>query len=143
MITGAVAATVGHATPAKRAIMPNNPTEELKMSLPNISIFTVFLWRDTGDNYILDLHLVAGFDSADAERRIKASSIEHIRQEGATCFITTDDNVSNHYDPAVRLYVNGGTKENISKDQYLRWVQTMTRGFYLDGEKHSANVRPI
>lgn len=113
------------------------------MSLPNIAIFTVFLWRCNQDSYSLDLHLVAGFDSADAERRIKASSLEHIRQQGSSCFITTDDNVSNHYDPSVRLYANKNGSENITQEQYFRWVQTMTREHHADGEKYPPNVRPI
>ena len=113
------------------------------MSLPNIAIFTVYAWQATDDGYKLHLHLVAGFDSADAERRIRASSSEHLNQKGITCYITTDSNVSNYHAPDTRLYANGGRHEDICEDEYLRWVKTMTKDSYSDGEKYPANVRKI
>ena len=112
------------------------------MSLPEISIYTVYVWRQTEDCYKLALHLVAGFDSADAERRIKASAKEHLGTAGMT-FITTDENARMHYEPAVRLYANGGKDEDISEEHFLGWIRSMTKDIVVDGEHFTPNVRPL
>jgi len=105
------------------------------------AIFTVYVWRIVDGKRQLELHLVAGFDSKDAERNIKETSADHLEGEA---YITTDERNAMYHNPAVRCYVNGGTKEeNISDENFKSWVRTMTRAYFEDGELVTAGVRRI
>ena len=107
----------------------------------NIAIFTVFVWRIVEGKRKLESHFVAGFDSKDAEHRIKESDAAHLKDEA---FIMTDECNNMHSNPAVRLYTTHVMNaDNVSDEEYTTWLRTMTRAQYEDGQRIAANVRRI
>lgn len=113
------------------------------MSIAQIpAIFTVYVWRIIEGKRQLELHLVAGFNSADAESRIKETNSECLTKES---YIVTDErNQLCNYNPAVRCYVNGGSKkDDISDQEFNGWIRTMTVPQNDEGVMVPAGVRRI
>lgn len=88
-------------------------------------IFSVMAWQQNeSGSFKLDVHLVAAFDSADAERRFIGSERDHLKGH---CFINTD-RFMNSYGRDVRTYsTRHANADDVSAEKYQRWVRVSTR----------------
>lgn len=99
------------------------------------SIFTVFVFAPVPgkEAYKLNVHLVAGLSSADAEKRITELHAKHL--EGERRLITTDHLVQalNH---TTRLYATDYfDQEDIAAQDLERLIKSKTTPQYIDGER--------
>lgn len=87
----------------------------------------------------MEMHHVAGFSSDDAERRMKEHSAPHL---GGDCYITTDDAIASRPDACISRYITGWRKtEDMSDDEYRRWVHSTTEPSTFDGQTEGPTLR--
>lgn len=100
-------------------------------------IFTVFVWRLEGAARQVDMHYVAGMNSADAEERIKERNATHL---GGQCFITTDE-VEENYGDGCKLNANRWRSETTTEAEFRAWLRTATRPSWDAGQQQPAAFR--
>jgi hypothetical protein len=102
-------------------------------------IFNVMAWIKNDDGtFRLCVHHVAGFDSADAEQRIKEEGSQFLRGQ---LFINTD-RFMEHHGTACRMYsTNYANEDNVSTSEYRKWVYRMLRDDEYDGDVMPAPYR--
>lgn len=107
----------------------------------NPLIVTVMCFEKLEDgNYKLNVHYVAGFDSADAERRILESESKFLT--AAARFIHTDGYLESYDRSFVRMYTTRHTNEDsISERDFRTWVNRSIHESSEDGEVFPATYR--
>lgn len=84
------------------------------------------------------LHFVAGMSSAEAEASFRAS-----RLPVDEAFILTDSAVDMNHAPALFSFVSDLRGEEISEENYLRWVEVMTCAVTEEGDPQAPVYRRI
>lgn len=91
-------------------------------------------------NYRFNVHYVAGFDSADAERRIIEHNADDLKSTAR--FINTDAYMEYYDRSYTRMYATRYTDEDsISEQEFRAWVRRSTRASTDDGEVYPAAYR--
>ncbi|WP_158906803.1 hypothetical protein [Burkholderia sp. L27(2015)] len=96
-------------------------------------IFSVLCFSPIGETkFKLDVHYVAGFDSADAEQRIVTNDSAHLVGRR---FINTDGLMEHHPKPTCLYATRYTNVTSISEQEFSNWVRQMTVDNNNDGER--------
>src|ERR1700752_1488401 len=103
-------------------------------------LFTVMSWtQNENGSFRLSMHHVAGFDSADAEARIKTEEPTHMNGE---LFINTDAYIDDRGNKASSLYVTGWKDDGeVSPEDQRKWVKRSINNSTQDGDFFPAPYR--
>jgi hypothetical protein len=104
-------------------------------------IFSVMQWTENVDKtWKLDVHLVAGFDSVDAEKRFLGFERDSVRGH---LFINADP-FMNSYGKSTRTYsTRYRNDDRISVEDYRRWIQRSLLDSDNDGDFYPAAFRAL